>query len=191
MVATAAAATGIGVGCGLRVPEAVVYGFAFALSSTALVLELSERNELDAPHGRFIVGTLIFQDLCIVPWCSWSRSSVQASRIGPLGAPGLALGKALLMVVVMLFAARLLVPRLLSLVDASRSREVFILAVLSLCIGTAYLTSLAGLSLALGAFLGGMVVADTEFSHRAMEMYCPSRHLRQFFLCLSGDVFQC
>jgi CPA2 family monovalent cation:H+ antiporter-2 len=49
-------------------PEAVVYGFVFALSSTALVLRtLNERNELDAPHGRFIVGTLIFQDLCIVP----------------------------------------------------------------------------------------------------------------------------
>jgi CPA2 family monovalent cation:H+ antiporter-2 len=60
-------------------------------------------------------------------------------------------------------------------VDASRSREVFLLAILGLCIGTAWLTSLAGLSLALGAFLGGMVVADTEYGHRAMGDMLPLR----------------
>jgi CPA2 family monovalent cation:H+ antiporter-2 len=71
--------------------------------------------------------------------------------------------------------ARFVVPRVLGLVDASRSREVFLLAILALCIGTAWLTSMVGLSLSLGAFLGGMVVADTEYSHRAMGDILPLR----------------
>ncbi len=123
----------VAVGLGEPMGRAVFYGFAFALSSTAIVLRaLAERRELDAPHGRFIVGTLIFQDLCVVP-------------------------------------------KVLGWVDASRSRDVFLLAILTLCIGTAWLTSLVGLSLALGAFLGGMVVADTEYSHRAMGDILPLR----------------
>ena len=74
-------------------------------------------------------------------------------------AVAVAMGKAVLVVIGTVAVARFVVPRVLGWVDASRSREVFLLAILSLCIGTAWLTSLAGLSLALGAFLGGMVVA--------------------------------
>jgi CPA2 family monovalent cation:H+ antiporter-2 len=155
----------------------VFYGFAFALSSTAIVLRaLSERRELDAPHGRFIVGTLIFQDLCVVPMV------LIVPLLGSAGPPGeaamniaLAMGKAALVVVGIVILARVVVPRILGWVDASRSREVFLLAILSLCIGTAWLTSMVGLSLALGAFLGGMVVADTEYSHRAMGDILPLR----------------
>src|SRR4029078_2370195 len=71
--------------------------------------------------------------------------------------------------------ARFVVPRVLGWVDASRSREVFLLAILAVCIGTSCITSLVGLSLALGAFLGGMVVADTEYSRRAMGDILPLR----------------
>ena len=85
------------------------------------------------------------------------------------------MGKAAIVVVGTIGIARFVVPTVLGWVDASRSREVFLLAILSLCIGTAWLTSLAGLSLALGAFLGGMVVADTEYSHRAMGDILPLR----------------
>ena len=155
----------------------VFYGFAFALSSTAIVLRaLSERRELDAPHGRFIVGTLIFQDLCVVPMV------LIVPLLGSSGPPGeaamsiaYAMGKAALVVVGIGILARVVVPKILGWVDASRSREVFLLAILSLCIGTAWLTSMVGLSLALGAFLGGMVVADTEYSHRAMGDILPLR----------------
>lgn len=153
------------------------YGFIFALSSTAIVLRaLSERRELDAPHGRFIVGTLIFQDLCVVPMV------LIVPVLGAAGASGdaatdiaIALGKATVVVVGTVALARFVVPQILAWVDASRSREVFLLAILSLCIGTAWLTSQAGLSLALGAFLGGMVVADTEYGHRAMGDILPLR----------------
>lgn len=174
---TTGVTTAVAVLLGQPVARGVFYGFAFALSSTAIVLRaLNERRELDAPHGKFIVGTLIFQDLCVVPMV------LIVPLLGSQGAAGdaavsvaLALGKAAVVVVGTVLVARFVVPKILGWVDASRSREVFLLAILALCIGTAWLTSLAGLSLALGAFLGGMIVADTEYGHRAMGDILPLR----------------
>ncbi len=174
---TCGVATGVSVLFGEPTGRGVFYGFVFALSSTAIVLRaLTERGELDAPHGRFIVGTLIFQDLCVVPMVLVVPllNPAASSENVALGI-SLAMLKAVLVVVATVAIARVLVPKLLGWVDASRSREVFLLAILALCIGTAWLTSLAGLSLALGAFLGGMVVADTEYGHRAMGDILPLR----------------
>ena len=189
---TIAAAFGAARAFGLDAKAGLFLGFVFALSSTAIVLRaLIDRRELDAPHGRFIVGTLIFQDLCVVPMvlivpllgaaASAPEISLEVSK---------ALAKAVFVVVALIFSSRFVVPRFLALVDASRSREVFLLAVLVLCIGTAWLTSLAGLSLALGAFLGGMMVADTEFGHRAMGDILPLRDafMSIFFVSL-GMLF--
>jgi len=162
---------------GQSTTKAIFWGFAFALSSTAIVLRaLTERRELDAPHGRFIVGTLIFQDLCVVPMVLVVPLLAQGAGLDQAALEvGWALVKATLLVLATLLLARFIVPRVLDAVDASRSREVFLLAILGLCIGTAWLTSLAGLSLALGAFLGGLVVADTEYGHRAMGDILPMR----------------
>lgn len=175
----------------LSVPEAIAYGFVFALSSTALVLRtLGERAELDAPHGRFIVGTLIFQDLCIVPMVL-----IVPLLINGLDKPEtwqaimLALVKATLVVFLLFAISRKVIPHLFRWVDASRSNEVFILTVLCLCIGTAYLTSLTGLSLALGAFLAGMIVADTDFRHRAMGDILPLRDVFVSFFFVSLGMF--
>ena len=189
--ATAIVTTLVAISLEVPMEEAIVYGFVFALSSTALVLRtLNERNELDAPHGRFIVGTLIFQDLCIVPMVliipilsqgldnpdSWKQL-------------GFAMGKAILMVIALFVVSRKLVPVLFRVVAARRSNEVFILTVLCLCIGTAYLTSLTGLSLALGAFLAGMIVADTDFRHRAMGDILPLRDVFVSFFFVSIGMF--
>lgn len=174
---TMAATIAVAMALGFSVRQGIFISFIFALSSTAVVLRgLSERRELDAPHGRFIVGTLIFQDVLVVPMVLLvpvlaSEGSATDALIGV----GLALGKALLVVVMFLGAARLAVPRILGWVDATRNREVFVLAVLAVCIGTAWATAQTGLSLALGAFLGGMVVADTQFRHRAMGDMLPLR----------------
>ena len=167
----------------------VFYGFVFALSSTAIVLRaLAERRELDAPHGRFIVGTLIFQDLCVVPMvlivpaprrCGrWRRAPPSASASRWARPPSSSSARS--------SVSRFVVPKVLGWVDASRSREVFLLAILGLCIGTAWLTSLAGLSLALGAFLGGMVVADTRVRPpRDGRHPAPPRRLREHLLRLA------
>jgi CPA2 family monovalent cation:H+ antiporter-2 len=177
VVLTVGAVAGVQLLAGGSPGRSVFHGFVFALSSTAIVLRaLAERRELDAPHGRFIVGTLIFQDLCVVPMVLVVPLLGATSASAGVGVSiGIALLKAVVVIVGTVAIARLLVPKLLSWVDASRSREVFLLAILGLCIGTAWLTSMAGLSLALGAFLGGMVVADTEYSHRAMGDILPLR----------------
>jgi CPA2 family monovalent cation:H+ antiporter-2 len=190
---TTLAVAGAAVAFGEPFGRGIFYGFIFALSSTAIVLRaLTERRELDAPHGRFIVGTLIFQDLCVVPMvlvvpllgASAGDAEQAASSLA------FALLKATGVVVGVIVVARVLVPRVLGWVDKAKAREIFLLAVLGLCIGTAWLTSLAGLSLALGAFLGGMVVADTEYGHRAMGDVMPLRDafVSVFFVSL-GMLF--
>jgi CPA2 family monovalent cation:H+ antiporter-2 len=132
---------------------------------------------------------LVFQDLLVVP---------MVLLVPLLGAPmseialpiGVALGKAAAMIVGVVAVSRFLVPRLMDWIEATRSREVFLLAVVALCMGTAWLTALAGLSLALGAFLGGLVIASTEFKHRAMGEMLPLRELftALFFVSL-GMLF--
>ncbi|MEN9530532.1 MAG: hypothetical protein RI932_2405 [Pseudomonadota bacterium] len=168
---------------GVSPAQGIFYGFVFALSSTAVVLRLlSERGESDAPHGRFILGTLIFQDLCVVPMVLMipllaSSQSFLSSSLEIV----MALGKASAVIVGTFFLSRIVVPTVFKWVDATQSREIFLLAVISLCLGTAWLTGQVGLSLALGAFLAGMIVADTEYGHRAMGDILP---LRDVFLSL-------
>jgi CPA2 family monovalent cation:H+ antiporter-2 len=189
---TTGVTAGIAMLLGQPFGRGLFYGFAFALSSTAIVLRaLAERRELDAPHGKFIVGTLIFQDLCVVPMVLIVPLLGAGGHAGHAAASvALALGKAAVVVTGTILLARFVVPKILGWVDASRSREVFLLAILGLCIGTAWLTSMVGLSLALGAFLGGMVVADTEYSHRAMGDILPLRDafVSVFFVSL-GMLF--
>ncbi len=189
---TTLVAMGIAYGAGEDFSTSLFYGFVFALSSTAIMLRaLSERAELNAPHGKFIVGTLIFQDLCVVPMVLIIPRLVSNQDSATVWTDiSIALGGAAVVIVGALAISRLLVPRLLDWVDASRSRDVFLLSVLTICIGTAWLTSLAGLSLALGAFLAGMVVADTDYQHRAMGEIIPLRDafMSIFFVSL-GMMF--
>lgn len=190
--ATIAATAGVALLTGTTLAQAVFVGFVVAMSSTAIVLRLlADRGELDAPHGRFIVGTLIFQDLCVVPMVLLVPVlGSQQPWAAAATATALALGKAALLVLGALLVARVLVPRLLRWVDASRSREAFLLAILAICVGTTWLASLAGLSLALGAFVGGMVVADSDFQQRAMGDMLPLRDafVSVFFISL-GMLF--
>jgi CPA2 family monovalent cation:H+ antiporter-2 len=189
---TIAFSTMIAMFLGQSLGKSIFYGFVISLSSTAIVLKaLGERRELDAPHGKFIVGTLIFQDLCVVPMVLIVPLLGDQNHGGnALVDISLAMLKAGAVMVALISIAGLIVPKLLDIVDASRSREVFILAMLGICIGTAWLTSLAGLSLALGAFLGGMVIADTEYGHRAIGDILPLRDtfVSVFFVSL-GMMF--
>jgi CPA2 family monovalent cation:H+ antiporter-2 len=171
--------------------SALFYGFVIALSSTAIVLRLYQQSgELDAPHGRFVVGTLLFQDLIVVLFV----------LLTPLLASGMnekvwidfasVLGKAALLIGFAFFASRWLVAPLLRLVDESRSRELFILTTLTICLGTAWLSSVAGLSLALGAFLAGVVMASSGFGHRALGEVLPLRDvLASVFFITLGMLF--
>ena len=155
--------------------RAVFFGLVFALSSTAIVLRaLDQRGEIDAPHGRFIVGALIFQDLLVVPLTLFvPLLAGQGDDIAKELA--IAIAKAVGVMVVAAFAARFVFPRFFRLVDQTESREVFLLAVLSVGVGLAWAMSEVGLSFALGAFLAGLMLADTDYAHRAVTDVIPLR----------------
>ena len=151
-------------------------GCLVALSSTAIVLSLlAERGETDAPNGQLSLAVLIFQDLAIV------LMVLLVPLLG--GAEGtafealLALGEALLVVVLAIVLARKAVPWLLERVVRTRRQELFLLTVVAICFGTAWATSLAGVSLALGAFLAGLVVSESRYSAWALSEVLPLRTL--------------
>jgi CPA2 family monovalent cation:H+ antiporter-2 len=168
----------IAVGRMLGVPlqEAVFLGFVVAVSSTAIVLRgLSSRGEIDAPHGRLTVGILIFQDFCVVPMM---LVLPLLSGAGLDGRPALrTLGIAVAVLAGVLFAAKFIAPRLLRLAAKTRQRDVFVLSVAVICLGVAWLVSNAGVSVALGAFLAGLVVSGSEFRHQALSDLIPLREV--------------
>ena len=188
---TTAATVGVAVVLGEDLSRGVFFGFLVALSSTAIVLRgLTERGEVDAPHGRFTIGALIFQDLCVVPMMLLIPVLGGRGGDNPALAIAIAMGKAALFVVVTLVGGRLVLPRVLRRVDLTRSREVFLLAVLVVCAGIAGLTAMFGLSLALGAFLAGMLLSDTAYGHRAMANVLPLRDvLTSLFFMSLGMLF--
>ena len=161
---------------GLAWGPAVFLGCVVAVSSTAVVLRgLSIRGELEAPHGRLAVGILVFQDFCVVPMVL--AVPLLAGGGGSATEILVAAGMSLAIVAGVLLAGSVLVPRLLSFAARTKEREIFILAVFLVCFGTAWLMSLAGVSIPLGAFLAGLVVATSEFRHQAMSDLIPAREV--------------
>jgi CPA2 family monovalent cation:H+ antiporter-2 len=159
---------------GLAAGPAVFLGFLVAVSSTAIVLRgLQVSGEVDAPHGRVVLGVLVFQDLSVVPMML-ALPLLAGAGARPATIAFAAL-KSVLVLGGVLLVARLVLPRALRLLARTRERDVFILAVFLACIGTAWAATLAGVSLALGAFLGGLVVADSEFRHQALADLIPFR----------------
>src|SRR5258706_6828427 len=156
---------------------ALAVGGAIAMSSTAMVLRiLTERIQLETPHGRDIVGVLLFQDLAVVPLLILIPAIAEGS--GELAQRLVfALAKATLVLVVLLFVGQRLMRGWFHVVARRRSHELFILNVLLITLGLAWITNRAGLSLALGAFLAGMLIAETEYRHQVEEDISPFREV--------------
>ncbi|MFO0980895.1 MAG: cation:proton antiporter [Planctomycetota bacterium] len=175
VVLTGAAFAGLALVLGQPLNRALFFGCLASVSSTTIVMRLlTDRGELESPHGRVSVGISIFQDLCIVPMMLLVpvlSTGRRGNLLDILNASGVALG----MIIIVLIAARRLVPWLLHQVVMTRSRELFLLTVLVFCLGTAYLTSRVGLSLALGAFLAGLIVSESEYSHQVLGDILPLR----------------
>ncbi|QIG81455.1 cation:proton antiporter domain-containing protein [Stakelama tenebrarum] len=145
----------------------IILGLCLALSSTAIVMQLlSEKLQLSTPAGRASFGILLFQDLAVVP-ILFLIGVFGAQTEGPVLLSALkALGMAVGVIVGILAVGRLIVRPLLRIAAASGIREQFMAAVLLLVIGTATLTAAAGLSMALGAFLAGLLFSGTEYRHQ-------------------------
>jgi CPA2 family monovalent cation:H+ antiporter-2 len=171
-----AVTVGVGLLKGAEVPDAVFTGMLVALSSTAIVLKLlGDRGETDSRIGRVQLGLLIFQDLAIVAFVL-VVPMLSGDGGGALDIT-VALGRAILVVAAVLFGARRVMPRLLEVVARSCSQEVFLLVVVAICIGTAYVTGLLIGSVTLGAFLAGLLVGESAFDLQALGEVVPLQAL--------------
>ena len=162
---------------GLSLGSGILLGCIIAISSTVIVLKvLMERGELDSMHGRIALGILIVQDLSVVPMMVILPNLSDPANI--LGMPMLiALGKAALILAALAVLGTRLVPKFMARIAATRSRELFLLSSVALCFGTAAVTYYFGLSLALGAFLAGIIVSESDHSHQILADVIPLRDL--------------
>ncbi|MYN02788.1 potassium transporter [Pseudoduganella sp. DS3] len=150
-------------------------GGALAMSSTAIVVKmLTERLELDSQHGRKIIGILLFQDLAVVPLLILIPALAQ----NPADLPrtlGLASLKAAVVLLLLLVLGQKVMRKWFTIVVMRRSQELFMLNLLLVTLGAAWITERAGLSLALGAFVAGMLISETEYKHQVEEDIKPFR----------------
>jgi CPA2 family monovalent cation:H+ antiporter-2 len=171
----------------VRTETAIVLGAVFAMSSTAIVVKLlAEQTELNLTHGRLAIGVLLFQDLAVVPLLIL----IPMLASGAEGSIAFGIGRAVvegaLAVTVVLLIGRWLLRPLFHEIASSDSTELFTLAVLLVVVGCAALTHALGLSAALGAFLGGMMLAETEYRHQVEADVRPFRDvlLGAFFIAI-------
>jgi CPA2 family monovalent cation:H+ antiporter-2 len=185
------------IAAGLHPARALFFGALLALSSTALVLKLlSDRLELSAPHGRLVTGVLVFQDLMVIPFAvavPWLARWYAGAPAAASGSPGAAALRSLVVLagVALAFAlARTAAPWLLARVSRSRSREAFLFGVALVTLGSAWLTSWAGLSLALGAFLAGLILSESDLKPQIAADVLPLRDaLASVFFITIGMLF--
>jgi len=180
------ALTALGFGIfGFPLNQAVFIGFLVSVSSTAIVSKvLQERAEIDSPHGRLAVGILLFQDIAVVPMMLVAPILASGSQ-GVAWALLLLAVKGTAVICVVILAAKWIVPWVFYQIARIRIRELFILGLVLVGLGIAWLTAEAGLSLALGAFLAGLIVSESEFSHRALGNVLPFRDLFTSFFFVS------
>jgi len=153
----------------------IALGGVFAMSSTAVLTKLlAERMQLDSAHGREIMGVLLFQDLAVVPLLVLIPSLTQPpEKLAVL--LGIAMLKAIVVLAIILVFGQKLLRKWFHFVARAKSSEVFVLNVLLITLGLAHLTELAGLSLALGAFVAGMLISETEYRMQVEEDIKPFR----------------
>jgi CPA2 family monovalent cation:H+ antiporter-2 len=163
---------------GLSWLTAVVVGGALSMSSTAIILQqLTERAELNRTHGRLAFSMLLFQDLAFVPFLALASALVAGGGHFHLRETVLAVIGGILAVVVVLAAGRWLLRPLFHEIAHSRLRELFTLTVLLVVLASGWVSRTAGLSLALGAFLSGMMLAETEYRHQIEAVIRPFRDI--------------
>jgi CPA2 family monovalent cation:H+ antiporter-2 len=194
MLSTMALVAAASVAFGLLMPQlwtqpigaGIALGGAFAMSSTAIVVKLLvEKIELDSEHGRHIIGVLLFQDLAVVPLLILIPALASHSEELPRLLAVALIKAALVLAIILLAGGRLLRPWL-RVVVRRKSDELFMLNLLLLTLGLAWITELAGLSMALGAFLAGMLIAETEYKSQVEADIRPFRDvlLGLFFITI-------
>ncbi len=178
VVATTAVASTLAAAVGVDWPSAIVIGGAVAMSSTAIILQqLTEQSELNRTHGRIAFSVLLFQDLAVVPFLVLAGVLSVADEAFSLRRASVTVGLGVLAVGVVLLAGRYLLRPLLYEIAHSRVRELFTLAVLFVALGSAWTSHAAGVSMAAGGFLAGVMLAETEYRHQVEAVIKPFRDI--------------
>jgi len=176
MLLTTAAFGGVAWALGIDPAAAVVLGGALAMSSTAIVVrQLGEQLEINRSHARLAVGILLFQDLAFAPLLALATTlGATDDVLSPAWLLGM-VGRAVIALLIVLVLGRWILRPLFHEIARHRSSETFTLTVLFVALGGAWATQALGLSMALGAFLAGMLLAETEFKHQTEAVIKPFR----------------
>lgn len=185
LVITTAVVWAVMMAIGFDSNVALFIGFLVAHSSTAVIMNLYQNSgEIDTQHGKIALGLLIFQDLNVIPMMLMIpilAGNGEADLVGEL----MNFGVGMVILVIVLAAAIFLVPRFLTRVALTRSKELFIISIVAICFGIAWLMSLNGVSLALGAFLAGIAISESDYSHEVIGQILPFRDLLTSFFFVS------
>lgn len=170
---------------GLPAGESILLGFLISLSSTAIVLSiLQNKAEFESPNGRTTLGMLIFQDIAIVPMMLITPM-LPGAVDGTSESLLIILAKGLGLIVLVIISAKWIVPKALYQVARTGDRELFLLSIVAICLAVAWFASLAGLSLGLGAFLAGLTISESPYSHQAFGNVLPLRDVFSSFFFIS------
>lgn len=185
VILTILAVSAILMNSGMPYGEALLIGFLVSLSSTAIVLRIiQKREEFDSIYGRTTLGILIFQDIAVVPMMlliPFLPGAVQATAESPV----LILAKGIGLIALVIISAKWIVPKALYQIAKTGDRELFLLSIVGVCFAVAWVTSLAGLSLALGAFLAGLIISESPYHHQAFGNVLPLRDAFTSFFFIS------
>jgi CPA2 family monovalent cation:H+ antiporter-2 len=166
--------------------ESIFLGCLLSLSSTAIVLRLLEQQgETASPQGKLSISVLIFQDLIAIPMILLTPFLGQEDSAAESSTSVWLLIKGIAIMIIVFLSAQRLVPRLMLLVARTRNKELFLLTVLALCFGVAWMTSNLGLSLTIGAFLAGLIISESEYSNEAISHIFPFQALFISFFFVS------
>ncbi len=158
-------------------PIAIFYGFLSTLSSTAIVLKLLQmRGEMGSPHGQIILAILIFQDIAVVPMMLM-MPILAGLADNVVQEVFLMIVKTAAVLALLILVSKFVLKPFLNMIVMTKSKELFISTIVVICFSVAYLTSLAGLSLALGAFLAGLVMSESDYSHDATSYILPFKEI--------------
>ena len=173
--ATLLCVAGVAVAFGIPAGQAIFYGAIAAMSSTAIVAKLyADRAELDSAHGRSVISILLFQDLCILPLILL-LPVLAGMGTADMGAVGMEFLRGLVIMTVLVVGGRFIVRQTLDRIVLFRDRDLFTLCVAFFGIGTAVVTASAGFSIAIGAFIAGLIISESEYGLQALSDVLPFR----------------
>lgn len=185
LVLTTVSVIAIMIHLGFEFNVAILTGFMVAPSSTAIIMNLyQQKGEINSVHGKTSLGILIFQDISVIPMMLLVPI-IAGTSSGNITMEILNLIFGMILLCIILVAAIFLVPRLLNKVAEIRSSELFIITIVVICFGIAWLMSLNGVSLALGAFLAGIAISESEYSHEVVGQIMPIRDILTSFFFVS------